>query len=131
MKNVTYRKVLVINFSHFMHAAAAYRLYIYFISNFHFVLLRETASMSDIHDCILCEEVIVRAKDKYLVQGRSKEDFVFELNSLPFVVPHPAPFPRVGFDCVGSTRMFACVTFSRGIFADVMIMFARKDFMLT
>lgn len=42
--------------------------------------------MSSIHDCILCKEVIGRAKDKYLVQGRSKEDFVYEIKSLPFVV---------------------------------------------
>ena len=42
--------------------------------------------MSDSDECILCEEVIWRSKDKYIVEGRTKESLIFELKSLPFVV---------------------------------------------
>ena len=36
--------------------------------------------------CVLCNELFSRPKDKYLIQGRSKENLVFELESLPFTV---------------------------------------------
>ena len=34
--------------------------------------------------CVLCNELFSRPKDKYLIQGRSKENLLFELESLPF-----------------------------------------------
>ncbi len=36
--------------------------------------------------CVLCNELFSRPKDKYLIQGRSKENSLFELESLPFTV---------------------------------------------
>jgi hypothetical protein len=36
--------------------------------------------------CVLCNELFSRPKDKYLIQGRSKENLLFELESLPFTV---------------------------------------------
>ena len=41
-------------------------------------------AMSDL--CALCHELFSRPKDKYLIQGRSKENLPFELESLPFTV---------------------------------------------
>ena len=40
--------------------------------------------MSSCEQCFLCKSKFNRAKDKYLKQGRSKENLPFELNSLPF-----------------------------------------------
>ena len=42
--------------------------------------------MSDLDECVLCKEAISRVKDKYIVEGRTKESLIFELKSLPFVV---------------------------------------------
>ena len=40
--------------------------------------------MSSFEQCFLCKSGFSRAKDKYLIQERSKENLPFELNSLPF-----------------------------------------------
>ena len=40
--------------------------------------------MSSFEQCFLCKSGFSRAKDKYLIQGRSKENLRFELNGLPF-----------------------------------------------
>ena len=40
--------------------------------------------MSSPCQCFLCKSEFSRAKDKYLIQRRSKENLPFELNSLPF-----------------------------------------------
>ena len=40
--------------------------------------------MSSFEQCFLCKSGFSRAKDKYLIQGRSKENLPFELNGLPF-----------------------------------------------
>ena len=40
--------------------------------------------MSPFEQCFLCKSGFSRAKDKYLIQGRSKENLPFELNSLTF-----------------------------------------------
>ena len=40
--------------------------------------------MSSFEQCFLCKSGFSRAKDKYLIQGRSKENLAFELNGLPF-----------------------------------------------
>ena len=44
----------------------------------------DSLALSDL--CTLCHELFSRPKDKYLIQGRSKENLRFELESLPFTV---------------------------------------------
>jgi hypothetical protein len=43
--------------------------------------------MSESGLCFLCRSQFSRPKDKYLIEGRSKENLPFELNSLPFATP--------------------------------------------
>ena len=37
-------------------------------------------------ECLICKDAFKRTKDKYLIQGRSKENLQFELGSLPFAI---------------------------------------------
>ena len=48
------------------------------------LISRVECDMSSFEQCFLCKSRFSRAKDKYLIQGRSKENLPFELNSLPF-----------------------------------------------
>ena len=48
------------------------------------LMSRVECDMSSFEQCFLCKSGFIRAKDKYLIQGRSKENLPFELNSLPF-----------------------------------------------
>ena len=43
--------------------------------------------MSESGLCFLCKSQFRRPKDKYVIEGRSKENLPFELNSLPFGTP--------------------------------------------